>query len=135
MTFTEWLDWMMWKIEPMTTEQRLFISNCSLSARLVAHPFPDMAACEAALESNWGKSQLAQAGNNLFGMKQHQHPTYGTLTLPTREFQGGEWKVVDASFVRYPTLDDCFADRLATLTRLASVYPDYKKALEAKAPE
>ena len=109
--------------------------NCSASARMVAHPFPDMAASEAALESGYGKSLLAMKGNNLFGMKQHQHPSFGTLTLPTREFIGGAWQITNAPFVSYPTLDDCFADRLATLTRLKSVYPEYKAALEAETPE
>jgi flagellum-specific peptidoglycan hydrolase FlgJ len=115
--------------------KRDFITKCSVAARMAAHPFCDMAACEAALESRWGQSQLAVDGNNLFGMKQHTHPTYGDLSLPTREFLGGEWTVVDAAFVKYPTLDDCFADRLATLTRLASVYPHYKAALTATDPE
>lgn len=78
---------------------------------------------------------LAVHGNNLFGTKQHEHPIYGTLSLPTREYLGGEWKVVTANWVRYPTLDDCFADRLATLRRLSPIYPHYKAALEASDPE
>lgn len=119
----------------MTDEQKGFLDSCSLSARMVAHPFPDMAASEAALESGYGRSLLARQGNNLFGMKQHQHAIYGTLTLPTREFTGSGWIMVQAPFVKYPTLEDCFADRLNTLTRLKSIYPDYKLALEAQSPE
>jgi flagellum-specific peptidoglycan hydrolase FlgJ len=118
--------------------KRQFISNCSISARIVAHPFPDMAACEAALESAYGQSLLAIHANNLFGMKAHvnkDHPDWGTIVLPTKEFLGGEWKEEKAVFERYPTLDDCFADRLNTLTRLSSVYPNYKAALEATTPE
>jgi flagellum-specific peptidoglycan hydrolase FlgJ len=45
-----------------------------------------MAACEAALESTWGASELATKGNNLFGQKQQVHPEFGTLHIPTREF-------------------------------------------------
>lgn len=119
----------------MNQDQRLFIQKSAAAARMVAHPFPEMAACEAALESNYGRSILAAMHNNLFGMKQHVHPEYGTVILPTSEFLHGEWKKVDAPFVKYPTLDDCFADRLNTLTRLASIYPHYKAALEAKSPE
>jgi flagellum-specific peptidoglycan hydrolase FlgJ len=111
--------------------KRLFISNAIIAARLAHHPFPEMAACEAALESGYGQSLLALRGNNLFGMKQHEHPEYGTLVLPTREFQTGGWRIVDASFVEYPTIDACFADRVATLERLAPVYPHYKNALAA----
>lgn len=119
----------------MDPNKRLFISNASVSARMVAHPFPDMAACEAALESRYGQSVLAQQGNNLFGMKAHQHPEYGVINLPTREFLGGQWTVINAGFEKYPTLDDCFADRLATLQRLSSIYPHYKAALNATTPE
>jgi len=94
-----------------------------------------MAAAEAALESNWGNSQLARSGSNLFGMKQHAHEIYGTMRLPTREFEGGVWKSVDAAWIVYPDLRACFADRLATLQRLSNAYPHYKAALEAESPE
>lgn len=120
----------------MDALKREFIARCSVSAKLAGHVFPDMAACEAALESRYGQSVLAIQGNNLFGMKQKQHPVYGTLNLPTREFQAGTgWVVIMAPFVQYPTLDDCFTDRMATLTRLAPIYPHYKAALEASDPE
>lgn len=119
----------------MDPVKRLFISNCVVACKMVGHPFPEMASCEAALESNYGQSLLAIRGNNLFGMKQRQHPEYGTITLPTREFLSGGWTVINAGFVSYPTLDDCFADRLATLQRLAPIYPHYKNALAAPDPE
>ena len=88
-----------------------------------------MAACEAALESGYGRSVLAVEDRNLFGMKQHQHPEYGTATLPTNEFYGGEWKTVEANWVVYPDWQACFKDRMATLKRLAPVYQHYKNAL------
>jgi flagellum-specific peptidoglycan hydrolase FlgJ len=115
--------------------KREFITRCSVAARMVGHPFPDMVGCEAALESRYGNSLLYLNGNNVFGMKQRQHAQYGSLAMPTREFLNGAWTVVNANFVQYPTLEDCFADRLATLTRLASVYPHYKAAIEATDPE
>ena len=107
---------------------------------MVAHPFPNMAGCEAALESQkpgvvpFTLSQLAAEDNNLFGMKAHQHNDYGVVNLPTREFLSGEWTVVSAAFEKYPTLDDCFADRYATLRRLSPIYPHYKAALAATDP-
>jgi flagellum-specific peptidoglycan hydrolase FlgJ len=54
---------------------------------------------------------------------------YGKFNLSLRR------GVINAKFVEYPTLEDCLADRQATLTRLASVYPHYKAALEATTPE
>jgi flagellum-specific peptidoglycan hydrolase FlgJ len=90
-----------------------------------------MAACEAALESNWGNSVLARDGQNLFGMKQHKHPVYGTMTLPTREFLNGDWLTVNSGWVNYPDWRACFADRLITLERLSNAYPHYAGALRA----
>jgi uncharacterized FlgJ-related protein len=120
--------------------KREFITRCSVAARMVAHPFPDMAGCEAAWESGkagvvpFALSQLAVEDNNLFGMKAHQHNVYGVVNLPTHEYLSREWTVVSASFEKYPTLDDCFADRYATLRRLSPIYPHYKAALAASDP-
>src|SRR5437879_8283859 len=107
----------------MNSLQRDFLDRASAEAAKAGCPFPQMAACEAALESSWGNSQLAREGNNLFGMKQHAHPIYGTMTLPTREFMLGEWKQVTANWVSYHDLRGSFADRLATLHRL---YDDFQ---------
>ena len=95
------------------------------------HIFPEMAACEAALESGYGHSQLATQDNNLFGMKQHIHPIYRTVSLPTREFLSNEWLTVNSNWIHYPDWESCFKDRMATLVRLAPVYPHYKVALAA----
>jgi flagellum-specific peptidoglycan hydrolase FlgJ len=96
--------------------------------------WPGMAACEAMLESNWGTSDLAQAGNNLFGLKQAEHPEYGTISLPTREFLDEQWVTVTAHFVKYPDIASCFRARMDTLTRLAPAYPHYAAALAATNP-
>lgn len=124
----------------MNDQQRDFLRGAA--AAKANHPFPEMTAAEAALESNWGNSELARAGNNFFGMKQHSHPIFGTLNLPTHEWTDpdghpidGRWVVVLASWVKYPDLASCFADRLATLQRLSNAYPHYKAALNAPNPE
>lgn len=116
----------------MNDAQRQFLDKATAEAVKANHPFPRMAACEAALESSWGNSSLAREGNNLFGMKQHVHEVYGTMNLPTREFIGGLWTSVLAAWVAYPDWRACFADRLATLERLSNVYPHYKAALNAQ---
>lgn len=108
-----------------------FLVKAQAAAAKVSHPFPAMAACEAALESAFGASGLAKNDNNLFGMKQHAHAIYGTVTLPTREFLLGEWKTVTSQWVNYPDWASCFADRFATLQRLSNVYSHYKAALAA----
>lgn len=124
----------------MTIEQRLWIDNISEAAENAGVKFPTMQACEAALESTYGTSGLAKNDNNLFGVKQHQHPIYGTHNLPTKEFVGVDkdtdaikdgWITVIASWVKYPDLAACFKDRTDTLTRLSKAYPHYAAALAA----
>ena len=104
-------------------------------ATQAGHVFPRMAASEAALESDYGKSALARLGFNLFGTKQHIHPAYGTMNLPTREFLHGEWVQIVGAWVRYDNLAECFADRMETLKRLRDVFPHYEAALAAPTPE
>jgi flagellar protein FlgJ len=93
-----------------------------------------MAACEAAAESGYGTSGLAKRDLNLFGMKQHVHPIYGTENIPTKEFLHGDWVVVEASWVKYPSYEACFDDRMNTLIRLKNTYPAYAHALMATDP-
>ena len=119
----------------MNSLQRAFLDRASAEAVKANHPFPQMAAAEAALESSWGNSQLAREANNLFGMKQHDHPICGTVNLPTREFLDGGWVTCISQWVEYPTWASCFADRLATLQRLSNAYPHYKAAIEAQDAE
>lgn len=94
-----------------------------------------MAACEAALESDYGTSALARLGFNLFGTKQHVHPIYGTLNLPTKEYINGEWEPQIGRWVQYENVEECFADRMETLRRLQDIYPEYQAALTATTPE
>ncbi len=116
----------------MNALQRGFLDRATAEAIRANHPFARMAAAEAALESNYGISQLAREGNNLFGMKQHNHPTFGTLNLPTREFEDGKWiQVPGVDWVKYPDWRACFADRLSTLERLSNLIPHYAAALRA----
>jgi flagellum-specific peptidoglycan hydrolase FlgJ len=115
----------------MNDLQRQFLDRATAEAVKANHPFPRMAACEAALESTWGHSHLALEANNLFGTKQHAHPVYGTMTLPTHEFLDGKWIACSANWVKYPDWRACFADRLATLERLSNAYPHYAAALRA----
>ncbi len=128
----------------MDAEHVEIIKQWAAQAKDAGHPFPEAAACEAALESAYGKSYLAVHGLNLFGMKQHKQPLFETLTLPTREATGKKdllgnpvFETIQAPFIKYPSLKDCFADRLATLERLAPEpgFTRYKIALNATTPE
>lgn len=87
------------------------------------------------VETTWLTSVLGVQDNNLFGMKQHQHPVFVTVNLPTKEFLRGGWTTIDADFVKYPDMASCFADRMNTLRTLAPQYPHYAAALLATTPE
>lgn len=125
----------------MNPANKDFLYRAFHAATLASHIFPEMASCEAALESGYGRSVLAVQDNNLFGMKAHLHPIYGTHCLPTREFIGKDkdikdgvcdgWETISANWERYPDWAACFADRMRTLRRLASVYQHYANALSA----
>ncbi len=56
---------------------------------------------QAALESGWGESGLAKAGNNLFGIKADSRWRGETITINTREFIRNQWVVVPAKWRKY----------------------------------
>src|SRR6266576_7240616 len=122
----------------MTEQQKQWLDATADIAFAAFHIYPTMAACEAALESAhkgiFGGSQLAREDKNYFGCKQHKHPVYGTASLPTKEFLDGDWEMVEALWVKYPSVQACFEDRMATIKRLASAYPHYAEALAATDP-
>lgn len=70
---------------------------------------------EGALESGWGRSQLATEGFNLFGVKADPAWHGDVLTMPTREFLKGQWVLVDARWRKYPGWLGAIADHAAFL--------------------
>lgn len=116
----------------MDIGQTQFLTKTIMQASAAGHIWPIMASCEAALESGWGKSQLAIEGNNLFGMKQHKTPIYETISLPTREYINDKYVRGPAIWIKYPSVLECFTDRMATLERL-SMY--YGRAIAATNPQ
>lgn len=119
---------------PLQTD---FLTRAATAARQGGHIFPEMAACEAALESGWGLSRLSRLANNLFGQKQDRGRSegVGTLALPTREYLHGRWVVVDAFWVKFPDWSAAFAGRMEILRALSSEFPSYAHALQATSPE
>jgi flagellum-specific peptidoglycan hydrolase FlgJ len=118
-----------------SVQQVAALKKVFATAMTAACLFPQAQACEVMVETTWLTSELGVVDNNLFGMKQHAHPLYGTVNLPTKEFLCGKWVAQNDDFVKYPTMADCFADRMNTLVQLAPHYPHYQAALAAKTPE
>ena len=125
----------------MTGVQTCALPISAAAARAAGHIFPEYAACEAALESNWGQSRLAREASNLFGQKasvQEQglgEQGTGTLTLPTQEFLHGHWVTVIAHWARFSDQTACFRARMELLRRLEHGYPAYARALAAATGE
>ncbi|WP_158589217.1 glycoside hydrolase family 73 protein [Atopobacter sp. AH10] len=60
---------------------------------------------QAALESDFGSSGLAQKYNNLFGIK--AGPNEPQVLLETKEYENGEWIEIKAPFRVYKSKEDC----------------------------
>lgn len=68
---------------------------------------PSITIAQAILESNWGQSQLAQEGKNLFGVKVGYDWTGDVITLDTREFYD-TW--IQDDFRKYQDVTDSILD-------------------------
>ena len=89
-----------------------FLSAATLAARQSsAHSnLPaGVSVAQAALESAWGESRLAQRANNYFGIKARGDQPF--VALPTSECAAGETKRLTARFARYRSMQECFAAR------------------------
>ena len=117
--------------------QTLFLARAYRAALAAHHIFPAYAACEAALESGWGRSYLAVEANNLFGQKQSHPPLEGTETIamPTREYLHDHWMTVSANWVKFSNWSECFRARMAILEHLSRAYPNYGAALKSTTGE
>lgn len=83
---------------------------------------------EAALESAWGGSELAQRGKNLFGVKTFPGWEGGTMSLPTREFFHGRWVTVNAQWCVYVN----WIDSILAHAKFLFEEPRYHAALQVR---
>jgi len=83
---------------------------------------------EAALESGWGGSELAQRGKNLFGVKVYPGWEGATLSLPTTEYVDGKRVTVQAQWCVYVTWGASILDHARFLFR----EPRYRAALTSR---
>jgi flagellar protein FlgJ len=66
---------------------------------------------QAALESDWGTSELARTAHNLFGIKIGKDWKGPVLELPTWEFSEERgWYRVVARWRKYPSWNECIVD-------------------------
>lgn len=72
---------------------------------------------QAALESSWGASKLAQSAHNLFGVKADKAWRGPTLIMQTAEYVNGQRVMMQALWRLYPDWDACLADRVEFFKR------------------
>ncbi len=89
---------------------------------------PSILIAQAALESDWGNSQLSKESNNYFGIK---GPNSGREYV-TREFTSDEWTEILASFKQYDSIGESVKDYADLLLYGVSWDPNYYlKVIEA----
>jgi hypothetical protein len=88
-------------------------AGISSHARRVGARFPELVAAQWALESGFGKHFSGK--NNIFGLKG------GGSTVSTKEFYDGQWVIIKAGFIDFPSLAAC-VEYLVTRW-----YKDYKQ--------
>ena len=68
---------------------------------------------QAIEESAWGSSELSASYHNLFGIK--GSGTAGSVSMPTSEYEGGQWVTVKAQFRAYHNDAESIADHAELL--------------------
>ena len=87
---------------------------------------------QAALESNWGQSQLSTMANNYFGIKAHAGIP-ASIAMPTSEVLSGAAIHIVARFAKYRSMPECFADRDRIILRVAAYADARAHAADAEA--
>jgi hypothetical protein len=98
-----------------TTQQQAFLDATAPAARKAAVQTrvpASVTVAQAILESDWGRSQLAQAANNYFGIKATSSlGNDGLVWLPTSEYdESGETYDTISPFRAYKSLTDSMTD-------------------------
>ncbi|MEE0435063.1 MAG: glycoside hydrolase family 73 protein [Peptococcaceae bacterium] len=77
--------------------------------------YPSVMLAQAALESNYGESQLSFDYNNYFGIKAHGH--HRSVKLSTTEYYSDSPTTIRDYFCVYSSPEDCFEDYAELLTQ------------------
>ena len=119
----------------MTAAQQGFIDRVGKAARDGSGILPSLTIAQAILESGWGKSELAQKANALFGIKAGTSWKGPRMDKKTSEHIDGEQVEITAAFRAYGSWEESIADHGAFLrgSRYKTVQGerDFKKACRA----
>ena len=91
----------------ITVQKKEFITSLVEIAKKEqarANLLPSVTLAQAALESNFGRSELASKYHNLFGVKSENNDTGALMT--TKEYVNGQWITVKARFAIYANYEE-----------------------------
>lgn len=80
------------------------VATVAKSEQRRSHVLASITIAQAALESDWGKSELATKYNNLFGVK--AEPNQRGEYMTTKEYVNGQWITVSARFMVYDSWNE-----------------------------
>jgi len=119
----------------LTPEQKAFIDRVGKAAQGDSTILPSLTLAQAILESGWGRSELAQKANAIFGIKAGSAWKGPRMEKKTTEYIDGEQIEITAPFRAYGSWEESIADHAALLrgSRYKAVQGerDYKKACRA----
>lgn len=120
----------------MSAAQQSFIDQVGKAAQADSNILPSLTIAQAILESGWGKSDLAQKANALFGIKANADWTGPRVDRKTYEYVNAERVDTTAAFRAYQSWGESLANHNAFLRgskRYKAVVGerDYKKACHA----
>ena len=116
----------------MTREEFIAAASAAALASSASSGFPPgVTVAQAALESAWGQSQLAELANNFFGIK--ARPEGEAIELPTVEYVDGSAVHVPARFAKYASMLECFIDRDRMIASLSAYHEAHAAAGDAEA--
>lgn len=104
-------------IASATDTEAAFLTTAYAAAKAAQHVWPAYAACEAALDSDYGRSDLATKANNLFNMR-----------APAKLQQGQKIISVENSgklatdWLAFDSPQECFATRMAQIQTVPMFY-------------
>ena len=122
------------KEQELTLEQMKFVGEVlSYILATKRRILPSVSLAQAILESNWGKSELARNGKNLFGIKAAEDWTGEVYNKSTKEQdKAGNESTIRADFRKYKSWKESVVDHDEFFVVPAWREDYYKKVLDAK---
>lgn len=117
--------------DPVWQQQNQFLKEIAPTAQRLQRQYgvlASVAMSQAAIESNFGLSQLSADYNNLFGVKTDVDDPNG-VNLPTLEFIDGEMKEMDQRFKVYSSWDESMESHAKLIYYGTTWDPHYYKAV------